>query len=178
MFKITCFVDTSPADLYKALNGLHFQQSKEGFVWNMDGNQFRIEPFKCNATRGSSFGYRVYFDGSIDGGLYLFNLSMGFMNPKINGVEYDVYHNNRTKLEWIRDLNSRVGFKKSPTLGIYRNGSVGIVVLDDCVNLQIRPSHKKSLKVIECLKELHLVQSELQPNNYDILSLLEEDAAI
>ncbi|WP_209124513.1 hypothetical protein [Alkalihalobacillus sp. BA299] len=178
MFKITCFIEHSPEKLSAALTGLHFQNKKEGFIWSVDGHIFRIEPFKYQGRATNSYGYRVYFDGSIDGGIYLFDLSMGFLNPKVTGVEYNLYHQNRDKNDWLKDLNSRKSYQKSDTLGIYRKGNVGVVVLDDCVNLQIRATKKRSLKLIECLKQIDMIQEEIKPVEYDLFSILEEGVAI
>jgi len=178
MFKVTCFIEHSPEKLSSALSGLHFQKTKEGFVWNLDGHVFRIEPFKNQSRASNFYGYRVYFDGSIDGGLYLFDLSMGFFHPRVTGVEYNLFHHNRDKNDWLKDFNSRKSYQSSDTLGIYRKGKVGIVVLDDCVNLQIRATKKRSLKLIECLKQIDKIQEEIKPIEYDLFSIMGEGMAI
>ena len=178
MFKITCFIELSHDKLATTLRGLHFQVNREGFFWSVDGHVFRIEPFKNQGRASNSYGYRVYFDGTIDGGIYLFDLSMGFLNPRITGVEYNLYHQNRVKNDWLKDFNSRKAYLNSDTTGIYRKGNVGIVVLDDCVNLQIRETKKRSLNLIECLKQINIIQEEIKPVEYDLFSIMEEGVAI
>lgn len=178
MFKVTCFIELSPEKLSSALSGLHFLNKNEGLVWSLDGHIFRIEPFKNQERANNSYGYRVYFDGSIDGGLYLFDLSMGFLNPRITGVEYSLYHHNRDKNDWIKDLNSRKPYKRSDTLGIYRKGNIGVVILDDCVILQIRATKNRSLKLLECLKQIDMIQEEIKTVEIDLFSFTEEGVAI
>ncbi|WP_066412842.1 hypothetical protein [Sutcliffiella cohnii] len=176
MFKITCFLGTSPEKLSIALSGLRFQQTKDGFIWGLDGHIFHIKPFK-NQARGTLYGYRIYFNGSIDGGLYLFDTSLGCLSPKVTGVEYSLFCPTKSKLEWIQDFNSRRTFSKTDTIGIYRKGNAGIVVLEDSVSIQIRSFSKRPLKLIECLKQLDILLSEIKPLEYDLFSFSQEGVA-
>ncbi|MDC3424361.1 hypothetical protein NC797_07555 [Aquibacillus sp. 3ASR75-11] len=176
MYKITCFTSITPNELGKALKGFRFLTTKEGFEWKVDGYSFRIEPFK-NQPRHNMNGYRVYFDGSIDGGIYLFDMAIGWTHPKITGVEFDLSVSSRTSKDWINDLISRNSFRTIDTRGLFRKGKVGVIAVNDTVTLQIRSTKGKQLKLIECLKEVEKIREEITPVEFDLFSFIEEGEA-
>jgi len=170
MFKIICFVKLPPEQLTQALKGLYFMTHGDSLVWKMDGATFQIVPFKQRLRSDTTFGYKVYFNGSIDGGGYLFDLSLGYLNPKINGIEYRALNEKFNKNDWLKMLETRKTFLPSETRGIYRKGRVGIIVLDNQLVLQIRANKNKSLKLMESLKELSSIYDELKPEKFDLFS--------
>lgn len=172
MFKLTCFAPAHPSKLGPALAAVHFKNVKGKFVWQMDGAQFVIEPFKNYGDHQASYGYRVYFDGSIDGAMYLFEMSMGCFSPQINGVEYTIYHQSKTQESWIKDFLKRPSFRTSDVRGVFRKGDVGVVCLpDSTVNLQIRKKGTKPFKLIELLKEIDCLKHDIMPVDYDLFSV-------
>ncbi len=177
-FKVTCFTGLSPERMKGALKGLHFKDVKGSYQWELDGHVFRIEPFQNQPRYDNVFGYRVYFNGSIDGAAYLFDLSLGYLEPKITGLEYNMPHGKKSRYDWIKDLSSRRTYLKSSRMGLFKKGKTGIVVLDDLVNLQIRPAKKESLKLIEGLKEIDFIRDELSPQEFDLFSCSEEGAVV
>ncbi|MCM3443558.1 MULTISPECIES: hypothetical protein [Metabacillus] len=171
MFKLTCFAPVHPSKLGPALQSVHFKEVKGDFIWEMDGTQFVIEPFKKYGDHQSSYGYRVYFNGSIDGALYLFDMSMGCFQPQINAVEYTLHHQSKNQESWIKDLFRRSSFEKSKTRGIFQKGNVGVICLpDSTVNLQIRKK-VKSFRLIELIKEIECLRQEIMPSDYDLFSV-------
>ncbi|PGT83240.1 hypothetical protein [Bacillus sp. AFS040349] len=177
MFKITCFAPISPEDLGKALKALKFQEKKGCYEWYLDGHVFRIEPFK-NQPRDSMKGYRVYFNGNIDGGIYLFDSALGWLETNISGVECELEIASMKSNDWIKDLISRNSFKTLDTRGLFLKGRVGVVVVNDKVNLQIRSTKGKQLKLIECLKEVNVIRDELRPDDFNLFSFIEEGVAV
>lgn len=173
MFKITCFASISPEDLSAALRGLRFTQKKDCFEWQLDGHFFRIEPFK-NQSRESLKGYRVFFNGAIDGGLYLFDSALGWLSPSIAGVEYELSHESKNSNDWLNDLSKRSSFKCLDPRGLYMKGNTHLVVVNDKINLQIRSPKGKSLKMIKCLKEVNALRDELKPVSFDLFSIGQE----
>lgn len=177
MFKLTCFAPIPPEQLGSALKGLRFVTKKDGFEWYLDGHIFRIEPFK-NQPRESMKGYRVFFNGEIDGGIYLFDSSLGWLEPMVTGVEFELTHHNRKTEDWIKELLNRPSYKLVDNRGLFHKGRVGVAVFNDKVTFQIRSSKGKGLKLIECLKEIELLQSELKPVEFDLFSCMEEGVAV
>ncbi|MFC0273563.1 hypothetical protein ACFFIX_19415 [Metabacillus herbersteinensis] len=177
MFKLTCFASITPEDLEKALKGLRFVAKKDGYEWYVDGHVFRIEPFK-NQSRDSSKGYRVYFNGAIDGGIYLFDSSLGWLSPRIIGIEYELSHSKMKSTDWINDLNRRMSFQTLDIRGLFQKGRVNCVVVNDSLQLQIRTTKGKQLKLIECLKEIETLRDELLPNDFDLFSFHQEGVAV
>jgi len=177
MFKLTCFAPIPPEQLGTALRGLRFATKKEGFEWYLDGHIFRIEPFK-NQPRESMKGYRVLFNGEIDGGIYLFDSSLGWLEPMVTGVEYELSHQKMKTEDWIKDLMKRPSYKMIDSRGLFQKGRIGVVVVNDKITFQIRASKGKKLKLIECLKEIELLQSELRPVEFDLFSYLDEGVAV
>lgn len=173
MFKLTMFSPIHPNKVGPALKGLHFKETKKGFEWNFDGHTFLICPFGTQGDYQESYGYRVFFDGLIDGGLYLFEMSMSCFNPSISAVEFDLFVTNLTQKDWIRDLNRRPSFKSLDLRGIYRKDQANIVCLpNDTVNIQIRKK-TKAIKLPELLKEVDSIRDELTPSKYDLFSVNE-----
>ncbi|MBU7595883.1 hypothetical protein AB3Z07_28005 (plasmid) [Metabacillus halosaccharovorans] len=177
MYKITCFATISPENLGDALKGLRFTSKRDCFEWQLDGHIFRIEPFK-NQPRDSLKGYRVYFNGSIDGGIYLFDSALGWLTPTISGIEYELYHYSKTTNDWLKDLNKRPSFKCLDPRGIFIKSETTLVIVNDKVNFQIRSPKGKHLKMIECLKRIDCLREELQPVEIDIFSFQKEEVAI
>lgn len=178
MFKVTCFSSVSPEELWVRLKGLRFSYTTEGFVWQQDQSVFKIIPFK-NPPRGSTYGYRVYFSGpqgTIHGPIYLFDMALGWSDITIKGIEYFIYDAEMNHQSWLDLLLRTRSFKTINAKGIFSKGRVGIIPVDDGVNLQIRPSKGKNLKLIECLHELERVRDEVKPQKYDLFSFSEEEA--
>ncbi|NRD80852.1 hypothetical protein HPT25_26345 [Bacillus sp. BRMEA1] len=171
MFKLTCFASIHPTALGQAIKAVNFKDMKDKFVWQMDGAQFVIEPFRNYRDHQASYGYRVYFDGSIDGALYLFEMSMGVFSPEITGVEYSLHHHSKNQETWIKDFLNRPSFRTTDVRGVFLKGSIGIVCLpDSSVNIQIRKK-TKAYKLIELLKEIDCLKHDIMPVDYDLFSV-------
>ncbi|MFT9496316.1 MULTISPECIES: hypothetical protein [Bacillota] len=177
MFKLTCFAPIEPEKLELSLRGIHFKIVKNGFEWHMDGTTFRIEPFQ-NQPRESMKAYRVYFDGDIQGGSYLFDLSLGCMGAIVTGVEFIMTHPKMKQDDWIKDLRKRPSYKMIDPRGLFMKGSCGVVVVNDSVTLQLRSKKNKKLIMVDCLKKIDFIREELYPVEYDLFSIpAEEDIA-
>lgn len=171
MFKITCFASVHPSTLGPALKAVHFNEVKGRFIWRLEGAEFVIEPFKNYGDHQSSYGYRVYFDGSIDGAMYLFDMSLGCFQPQITGVEYLLQHQSKNQEGWINDLLKRPSYRTCDVRGVFFKGHVGVVCLpDSTVNLQIRKKIK-AYKLIELLKEIDCLKHDIMPVDYDLFSV-------
>lgn len=177
MFKVTCFAPITPDKLWDGLKGLQFTKKKEGFEWYLDGHVFRIEPFK-NQSRTNMKGYRVYFNGSIDGAIFLYDFALSWINPAITGIEFSLSHSNITSQDWIKDLMSRSSISTVDTKGIFKKGPIGIVVVNDEVVIQLRSSKGSQLNLLPSLKQIESIKEELKPAEHDLFSLLEEGVAI
>ncbi|WP_078557037.1 hypothetical protein [Bacillus alkalicellulosilyticus] len=177
MYKITCFAAITEEKLSNALRALRFKKTKEGYEWQLDSAIFKIIPFE-NQPRGKTKGFRVYFNGSIEGGIYLLDTSLGWLSPSITGVEYDMFLEYFDNREWVKNLCSRPNYKTLDTRGIFRKGPVGVVVSYEHLNLQIRASKGKQLKILDCLREVEKVREELQPVYFDLFSCLGTEVAI
>ncbi|UAL49881.1 hypothetical protein K7887_22450 (plasmid) [Sutcliffiella horikoshii] len=179
MFKLTCFSPVSAKEIGKLLKGFRFKNIANEFVWEVDGHVFRIVPFGPQGNSQTQYGYRVYFNGSIDGGLYLFELSMGCLKSTINAVEYDISLEEWTQDDWITDLLKRPSYKPQQIRGIFSKGNVNVICLpNNIVNLQLRKKHSKAFKLIELLKEVESIKEELEPVEFDLFSTFEEVVAI
>ncbi|NLP52212.1 hypothetical protein [Bacillus sp. RO1] len=179
MFKLTCFSPVPAKEIGNLLKGFRFKHIANEFVWEVDGHCFRIVPFGTQGNSQTQYGYRVYFNGSIDGGLYLFELSMGCLNPTINAVEYDLIFKGKKQEDWIKDLLKRPSYTPQQVRGIFSKGNVNVICLpNQIVNLQIRKKHSKAFKLIELLKEVENIKEELKPVKYDLFSAYEEVVAI
>ncbi|WP_026801553.1 hypothetical protein [Pontibacillus halophilus] len=175
MYKITCFLPVSFSELCIHLRGMHFRNEKGVLVWKADGHEFKICPFTNQNESDSTHGYRVSFNGSMDGGLFLFDMALNSYKPQVKGIEYELPLGERTQHEWIKELYKWRSIETIDTRGIFRKDSIGIVVVPDHVNLQVRPKRKKNLKMVECLKEIDKLREDITPSTYDLFSIIEED---
>ncbi|MFE7064530.1 hypothetical protein ACFVAD_20555 [Sutcliffiella sp. NPDC057660] len=179
MFKITVFSPIPPVEIGPLLKGFRFTEVKNEFVWKVDGYVFRIVPFGTQGRAQTAYGYRVFFNGSIDGGQYLFDLSMGCFTPTINAVEFDLTHPTMKQSDWISDMLRRPSYKTGQLRGIFEKGNVKIVCLpNDVVNLQLRKNHSRVVKLPVFLKEVEMIRDDLLPVEYDLFSSFEEGIAI
>ncbi|WP_201715516.1 hypothetical protein [Rossellomorea arthrocnemi] len=170
MFKLTTFASVHPDKLGEALKGLHFEQTTKGFEWRLDGHSFLISPFGPKGEFQESYGYRVFFDGLIDGGLYLFEMSMSCFKPNIQAVEFDLVHPNKYQQDWIHEFNKRPSFEPGSLNGIFTKGSIGICCLPvHTVNIQLRKKSKYT-KLAEFLREVDLIREEITPIEYDLFN--------
>lgn len=177
MFKLTCFVPMEPKQLETVLKGIHFHPLKNGLEWHMDDAVFRIEPF-TNQPRGSMKAYRIYFDGDIDGGLYLFDLSMGCLGAQVTGIEYVLEHPGMNSSDWKKELRKRTSYKMVDSRGIYSKLGVNIVVVNNSVTIQLHSSKNKKLKTVDCLKQVDAIREELTPVVEDLFSFCTEEVGI
>lgn len=178
MFKLTMFSTSHPEEVGKSLKGLHFKESKEGFFWELDGHKFIISPFGPTENYRESYGYRVYFNGLIDGGLYLFEMSMSCFQPHITGVEFDLSVPSYTQDDWIKEFSKRPSFSSTQNVrGIFNRGEIFIVCLpNNSVNIQIRKKAKGS-KLASFIKEIDSVRNEITPSEYDLFSYIGENVS-
>lgn len=174
MYKITCFAPVGPEQLERGLKGIHFKSVKNGFEWKMDGTTFRIEPFK-NQPRDSMKAYRVFFDGDIHGGAYLFDLSLGCFGAHVTGVEYTLSHPSMQNESWMKELLKRPSYQLIDSRGLFTKQNVGIVIVNNTVTLQIRSKKNYKLIMVDCLKKIDFIREELKPVEFDLFSLSAEE---
>lgn len=174
MFKITCFAPIEPEKLGKALKGIRFTATKKGYEWSMDGTTFRIEPFQ-EQPRNSMKGYRVYFDGDIHGGAYLFDLSLGCMGAYVTGIEYQLEHVQMKKEQWFKELRRRKSFKLIDPRGLFMNEKIGAVLVDDSVIIQLHSRKNQKLILVDALKQVDFIREDLQPVEYDLFSCAKQE---
>lgn len=177
MFKMTCFAPVAVNQLEKILGGIHFKTTKNGFEWYMDGTTFRIEPFQ-NQPRDSMKAYRIYFDGSIEGGCYLFDLSLGVMGGIITAIEYVLEEPTMKQEDWISDLRKRSSYQMVDSRGLFTKHGCGIVVVNNTVTIQLRAKKNQKLKMVDALKQVDLIREELTPVKFDLFSFLGSDEEI
>jgi hypothetical protein len=176
MFKLTCFAPIEPAKLEQLLKGIHFKPVKNGLEWYMDGTIFRIEPFQ-NQPRESRKGYRIYFNGDIHGGTYLFDISLGCLGAEVTGIEYLLEHQNMQNEDWMKDLRKRASYKLADNRGIFNKQGVGVIVMNNSITLQLRSNKNKKLKIVECLEKISVIRNELMPIDNDLFSFSKEEIA-
>lgn len=174
MYKITTFSDMGKEEIEKGLKGLPFKKMKTSFEWRADQNTFQIVPF-ANQPQYGQKGYRAYFNGNVDGGIYLFDMSLGWCNPNVTGVEYTLTHEGYTQTEWRKELRKRPSIKTIDAKGMFKKGNIMIVLVGDQVHLQIRG---KSLKLIDCLREIEIMKGDLLPDEFNLFSFVEGGVAI
>lgn len=166
-----------PKQLSTVLKGLHFHPFQNGLEWRMDDAVFRIEPFK-NQPRDSMKAYRVYFDGDIDGGLYLFDLSLGCLGAQVTGIEYVLENPGMKSSDWIKELRKRPSYKMVDSRGIYSKLGANIVVVNNTVTIQLHSRKNKKLKTMDCLKQIDAIREDLTPVDFDLFSFSTEEAGI
>jgi hypothetical protein len=176
MFKITCFAPIEPKQLEKVLKGIHFQTIKSGFEWKMDASTFRIEPFQ-NQPRDSMKAYRIYFNGDIHAGTYLFDLSLGCMGAIVTAVEYQLEHPTMKHQDWMKDLQRRASYQMIDARGLFMKQRIGVVLVDDTLTLQLRSRKNQKLIMMDALKKIDFIREELMPVEYDLFSFQEEEIA-
>lgn len=174
VYTITCFTEITPEKLGNYLKGISFKHTKDGFEWSIDGYTFRIVPFK-NQPRDSLKGYRVYFDGDMNGGTYLFNLSMGCLSPIVTGVEFVLEHEDMKTMDWIKELRKHPSFKRTDMYGIYEKNGMGLIVVNDSITIQMRSKKNKKLILIDCMRQIESIRDELKPVDFNLFSILQED---
>ncbi|KZE68046.1 hypothetical protein AWM68_17245 [Fictibacillus phosphorivorans] len=175
MYKITCFAPIEPQQLEKALKGIHFKTVKSGFEWLMDGSVFRIEPFQ-NQPRDSMKAYRIYFNGDINGGTYLFDLTLGCMDAVVTGIEYILEDSSMKHDDWMNELIRKPSYHMIDSRGLFSKQEVGVTLVNNTVTLQLRSRKNQKLKMWDCLKRIDFIREELQPVKYDLFSIEEEIA--
>lgn len=174
MFKITCFAPIEPEKLGIALKGIRFTATKKGYEWSMDGTRFRIEPFQ-EQPRASMKGYRVYFDGDIHGGAYLFDLSLGCMGAYVTGIEYQLEHEQMKKEQWFKELRRRKSFKLIDPRGLFMKEKIGAVLVNDSVVIQLHSRKNQKLILVDALKQIDFIREDLQPVEYDLFSCAKQE---
>lgn len=177
MFKVTCFAPVEPQQFKESLKALRFVEKKGGWEWYLDGHVFRIEPF-LNQARESMKGYRVTFNGSIDGGIYLFDMSFGGLSPSISGIEYKLQHATMKTVCWLKELRKRASFQIIDPRGLFQKEGVSVIVVNDEVTLQVRAPKGKKIKLIEVLKKIEMIRDEITPVEFDLFSFSEERDAV
>lgn len=171
MYKITCFAPIEPEQLGNALKGIRFTATKRGYEWSMDGSTFRIEPFQ-EQPRDSMKGYRVYFDGDIHGGAYLFDLSMGCLGAYVTGVECQLEHLKMKKENWFKELRRNRTFKLIDKRGLFMKEGINVVLVNDSVILQLHSRKNQKLIMVDALKQIDSIREELLPVEIDLFSFL------
>ena len=166
LFRMTCFLNIPPEKLTSLLVPLKFQKTRDSLVWRMDDHYFSIHPFK-NQPRNGVYGYRVLFNGQMQGGIYLFDQSLSTFTPKIVSVEYIL--DNDKDVGWWRNQCLKYRLKKRST-GAFRSGRVSIVLTGETIHFMIRSSAGKGLKVYECFKEIDELKDLLVPSKVDLFS--------
>lgn len=178
MYKVTAFLHYSFQELISLLKPVGFRtMQKDGhecLVLRIDGLSFVIRSLQVRGVK--PFGYHLSYDGSCDGFLALYDMYIGIMNPEVTGVQYELRKADTTQTEWITKLKGLKPVKTIDASGIFQWGSVGIVVVPDFVNLQIRSKGPKAkhLKIIECMQEIERVRDEINPSDFNLFSFLEE----
>jgi hypothetical protein len=173
MYKITCFAEMDPKSLGEHLKALRFKTIKSGYEWQTNGHIFRIEPFRFQEEHGQ-YGYRVSFNGGIDGGYYLFDVSLGWLNLDVTAIEYVISISTRSKMDWFQDFKSRKSFKMLDGRGLFDCKGFTVIILDREVHIQKRAYKGKRLKLMDCLKEVDCLQAEITPVEYDLFTVLKE----
>lgn len=176
MYKITCFAPIEPEQLAKQLKAVHFKPVKKGFEWSLNGTFFRIEPFQ-EQPRGSLKAYRVSFNGDIPGGMYLFDLSIGCLDPMIKGVEQTITHHAMKNADWMNEIRKRPSYQMIDARGVYMKESVGVIVVNDTITYQIHSRKNNTLKLLDCLRKIEVMSIDMLPNDIDLFSYLEEEIA-
>ena len=176
MYKVTFFMRISPSELHEKLRPVGFVNQKGSLVWNSPIDKtvtFQIVPFGGNNRNCSEYGYRIYFNGSITGALYLYDMTLANLFPDIKGVEYNLTELDRTKAGWIFYLKSRTEYVKEDERGIFRKGNIGLICMaDNHLNLQIRPKRTKGIVPLkESLLEISELLEEINPINLDLFSV-------
>jgi hypothetical protein len=166
----------APSELEKKLKAVGFTNQKGSLIWkspNDSGIIFQIVPFGVNDRHCSNYGYRLYFNGSIDGALYLYDMALAGFFPEVIGVEYNLTELERTRLGWVFYFKSRTSYIKEDDRGIFRKGNVGIVCVgDNHLNLQIRPKRPKGIVPLkESLVEISRLLEEINPMTLDLFSV-------
>ena len=179
MYKVSAFLQYSFEELVPLLKPIGFrvkkQDENEVLVLGIDGLSFIIRPLQVRGVK--PFGYHITYDGSCDGFLALYDMYVGIMNPEVTGVQYELKKADKTQEEWITTLKKLKPVQMLDHRGIFQWGSVGIVVVSEFVNLQIRSRGPKAkhLKIIECMHEIERVRDEINPSDFNLFTFLEEE---
>lgn len=177
MFKITCFAPIEPSDLEQRLKGIYFKTVRKGLEWSMDGSTFRIEPFE-NQLRTSMKAYRISFDGELHGGLYLFDLTIGCLEPQVTCVEYILDYPSMKDVDWMKELRKRPSYQMIDPSGLYIKKGIGAIVTKNTLTLKLHSKKNKNLKLVDALKEIDILREDLVPtDDYNLFSALQEEIA-
>lgn len=174
MYKMTCFAPIEPNQLEQVLKGIRFVKKGSLLEWRIDDHIFSIEPFQ-NQPRDSLKAYRIQFNSSIQGGLYLYDLSMGSLGAIVTGIEYTLTHEKRRTIDWINELRRRKSFKLIDPRGLYLRHDVNIIAMNDSITLKLHSRKNKNLKLLEALEKVDLIREELTPVEYDLFSFANEE---
>ncbi|WP_278342257.1 hypothetical protein [Parageobacillus thermoglucosidasius] len=170
LFKMTCFSAVEPKQLGVILKDM--QRIKDGYAWFLDGCVFCIQPFQ-NQSRYSLKGYRIFFNTSIETGMYLYDITLGRLGGQILGIECVIKCPSKKSSDWISGLRSDTSFQMTDPRGLFNKNGCGIIVVNDTVILQMRNRNK--LKVYEALKKIDSIREELLSSvEYDLFSCSKE----
>lgn len=169
-FKITFFLEQSIKELEAGLKGLGFKRAEKALVWKVEDRVFEICPFAAAKRYNDPYGYRVYFNGTVSGGLYLFDLSIALYRPQVIAVECESPFGDKTRQEWVRHFKSLANMQDGPMEGTFRWKGINIMVTDRVI-FMLRAKQQKTIKIVECVKKIKDVQAEMMPERFDLFSV-------
>lgn len=175
MYKVTFFMSISPKELEDKLLPVGFKKSNGSLIWGSEDSSFQIVPFSTDNRITIDYGYRLFFKDSIAGALYLYDMGLRMFEPSIKAVEYNLTELERTRQGWQYYFKSRAAYKEIDSRGIYENGNVGLVCIqDNLLNMQIRPKRPKGdVALSQSLEEIAILLEEIKPTAMDIFSFAE-----
>ncbi|MFD1736210.1 hypothetical protein ACFSCX_06485 [Bacillus salitolerans] len=177
-YRLTVFLNVHPKKLQEYLRGMNFVHQGDSLLWKVDHHEFRITPFKKYGDFQVEWAYRISFNGSIDGGMYLLDLSVGCFKPSIKAIEYTLFDESMKFEDWIREMRKRPSFLMKETKGLFQKGELNCVVIDHALILSLRKKTRKIHQVIECMKEIDKVRDDLMPNKIDLFSFMGNEVAV
>lgn len=171
MYKVTFFITKSPTEIEELIMPIGFKKIQGEFVWKSESSTFKIIPFSQQARGYEVYGYRAVFNTSIEGALYLLDMSIGMFKPIYKGIEFSLTIN-KTKQDWLRYFHTHQGFQTSDSRGIFIKDQVGVIVIgDNEVVLQIRPTNPKgNITLKSSLQEINSLLEEVNPLPYDLFT--------
>lgn len=172
-FKITFFLKQSIKELTVGLKGLGFVPSEKKLRWTVGEKVFDICPFTGEKRHDEPYGYRAFFNGTVGGGLYLYDLSVAVYKPIVAAVEYTMSFGDTTRQEWIQHFNQQRTLNEGPLEGTYNWNGIYLSVLPDQLLFMVRAKKNKKLNINECVKRIEAVKEEVIPQRFDLFSFMD-----
>lgn len=174
-YRLTVFVNQKEETMEKAWRSLRLKNKHNVFELMMEDTYFRITPFQ-NQPRSSLNGYRIAFNGTLEGCMYLLDTSFGWTTVEVTGVYCIIKDEGKSKKDWLDLLTHDLDGELVDARGLIRVNKKMVSILPEGVCIEMHAPKGKQLNTYQTLKEIDSIREMITPKEYDLFSFMEEEA--